>query len=75
MSNPWEEFRRLLPKSPVMIGTVASLNADGTTTITTPQGGSVVVQGQGVAVDHRAFYQFGRIAGEAPELDAFETEV
>lgn len=75
MATLWQSFRELLPKRPLLVGTVASHNADGTSTLTTPEGGSVRVQGQSVAVSAQAFYQDGRIVGEAPALSAFTVDV
>lgn len=68
MANIWQSFRELLPRRPLLVGTVVSHNADGTSTLSTPEGGSVRVQGQDVAINDQAFYQDGRIVGEAPSL-------
>jgi len=71
MANVYVRFQRLLPREPLQIGTVAALNADGTSTVTLPSGGSVRVRGQSVAVGSKAFIRNGEVIGEAPNLSAY----
>ncbi|NCC26011.1 MAG: hypothetical protein EOM25_12590 [Deltaproteobacteria bacterium] len=73
--NLMAKFKRLLPASPMLVGEVAAHNADGTSTITTPAGGTVRVQGQDVTVGEMAFYQDGRVLCEAQALPTYELEV
>lgn len=73
--NPWTRFRELTAGPPLLVGEVTAHNADGTSTIETPNGASVRVQGQGVAVNSNAYYRDGRIEGEAPSLPIVEVTV
>lgn len=74
-NNLWQRFRELLPSDPLLIGTVLSHNADGTSTVELPGGGQLRVMGQGVAVAAKAFIQGGRIVEQAPDLPVTEIEV
>lgn len=75
MRNVRAQFDRLLPKDPLLVGTVTSHNADGTSSLTLPGGGTIRVQGQTVAVGDKAFIQSGRVQGEAPNLATYEITV
>ena len=75
MANVYARFQRLLPREPLQIGTVAAFNADGTSTVTLPSGGSLRVRGQSVAVGSKAFIRNGEVIGEAPNLAAYTLEV
>jgi F0F1-type ATP synthase epsilon subunit len=75
MANLWVQFQQLLRSDPIQVGTVISLNGDGTSTVQLIGGGLLRVQGQGVAVDAKAFIQSGKIQGEAPDLPAYDIEV
>ncbi len=68
MANLWAKFKSLIPEEPLIIGTVSSINADGTSTITTYTGGTMRIKGQSVAVGAKAFVRFGEITGPAPSL-------
>lgn len=75
MKNLARQFADLLPKQPLLVGTVTAHNADGTSTVTLPAGGTLRVQGQSVAVNSSAFVQGGRIQGEAPSLTLYEIAI
>lgn len=68
MANLWTKFKSLIPEEPLIIGTVSSINADGTSTITTFTGGTMRVKGQSVPVGAKAFVRFGEITAAAPNL-------
>lgn len=73
--NPWSRFRQLTAGPPLLVGEVTAHNTDGTSTIQTPDGGTLRVQGQGVAVGNNAYYRDGRIEGDAPSLSVIEVTV
>lgn len=75
MRNLARQFQELLPRQPLLVGTVTAHNADGTSTIELPAGGTLRVQGQSVEVNNKAFVQGGRIQGEAPDLPAYDVPV
>lgn len=77
MPNLFKQFRDLLPEADQRnIGTVISVNdASQTTTLSTLNGGSVVVIGVGIAVGSKAFYKAGKLEGSAPALPVYEIEV
>lgn len=74
-TNLWARFRRLLPGDPLIVVTVAGINGDGTSTVTTPGGGAIRVIGNSVAVGDKAYIKGGAIIGEAPNLQHYEIEV
>ena len=73
--NLWKQFQALLPSDPLLIGTIAAHNSDGTSTVNWPGGGQSIARGQAVAVGQKAFVQGGQIQGQAPSLAVFEFEV
>lgn len=75
MRNLYQAFQNLLPRDRLQAGTVIDHNADGTSTVTLPDGGLLRVTGQSVAVGKKAFIQSGRIQGEAPDLPLTEITV
>lgn len=75
MANPWQQFRNLLPGSPLVVGTVSAHNADGSSTIDLPGGGSINAIGQTVAIGQKAFVRNGQVLGQAPDLPELMIEV
>jgi hypothetical protein len=65
----------LSPEMPLLVGTVAAHNADGTSTITLPGGGNIRARGQGVAIGEKAFIRAGLVEGPAPNLPVFQLDV
>jgi len=75
MANLFRKFIALLPETDRRgLGTVVTVS-DTTTTLTTLGGGSITVQGTGVAVGSMAYYKGGVLVGEAPNLPSYEIEV
>lgn len=75
-TNLFRALRELLPEPPLMVATVAAVNAgEGTSTITFPGGGQQRVRGTSVAVGSLAFIRAGVIEGEAPALTLETIEV
>lgn len=74
MANVWKQFERLLPKQPVTIARVKLIHGDGTSTVQTPAGDLVRVQGE-LEAETMAFIQAGRIIGPAPDLPSYSVEV
>ncbi len=77
MPNLFKQFRDLLPEADQRnIGTVISVSeANQTTTLSTLNGGAVVVIGVGVVVGSKAFYKAGKLEGSAPALPVYEIEI
>lgn len=73
-TNLWARFRRLIADSPTVIVTVATVNADGTSVVTTVGGGTMRVIGTSVAAGSKAFVRDGAVIGEAPNLPYYELE-
>lgn len=70
-NNVYRKFRDLVGMNRLIIGTVQSHNADGTSTILTLDGGTIRPRGQSVAVNSKAFVRAGLVEGEAPDLPAY----
>ncbi|MTI11854.1 hypothetical protein [Sansalvadorimonas verongulae] len=74
-TNPWKQFQGLLPKASRIIGTVASHNSNGTSTITLRDGVTMTAKGQSVSVGQRAFVEGGEIVREVPDLPNHKIQV
>jgi len=59
---------------PRMIMEIATVNADGTVTVSTPSGFTVRAIGSGT-VGNQVYVQDGRVLGIAPNLTHFDIEV
>jgi hypothetical protein len=73
--NVWKQFENLLPKDPILVGTVTSHNSGNTSTVSFVSGGTAVVDGQSVAIGLKAFVQSNRIQSEAPDLTLYVFEL
>ena len=74
--NIWKEFEGLLPKTPLMVGTVQSHNSDGTSTVVLlGNSGTLVVRGTSVPLDALAFVRNGVVEGEAPALQGATSDI
>lgn len=71
--NPFVQFLQLLPKQPLLIGTVIS-SGSGTTQVELPGGARVTVRGAGT-VGGKVFVRNGLVEGEAPNLPTGTIEV
>lgn len=71
----WKQFEGLLPSQAVLLATVAAINTDGTSSLTTPEGGTLRALGTSVGVGSNVYVQFGRIVGPAPNLPAYNLTV
>lgn len=74
-TNVYKAFLDLIPADPQLVGKVLSHNADGTSTIQFPDGRTLRVQGQDVAVMSNAFVRGGRVQGPAPALEVVMIDV
>ena len=74
-TNLFVKFKSLLPKSPLEVVTVATVNTNGTSTVETANGGTATVKGDSVTVGRKAFIKDSQIQGEAPDLTYYEIEV
>lgn len=69
-ANVWQGFKELLPRDPLLVGTLS--NTDGQTSLMTLiDGGVIRVRGTGV-VNQKYYIRAGRIENEAPNLDIDE---
>ncbi len=75
MSNLGRAFLDLLPAQPLLVAQVTAHNSDGTSTVEFPNGSTLVVRGQSVAVGSYAFIRDGEIRSEAPAVTPDTLEV
>ena len=69
-ANVWQGFKDLLPRDPLLVGTLS--NTDGQTSLMTLiDGGVIRVRGTG-AVDSKYYIRAGRIENQAPNLEVNE---
>ncbi len=73
-TNLWARFRRLIADSPTVIVTVTTVNADGTSLVTTVGGGTMRVLGASVTAGKKAYVRDNALIGEAPDLPYYELE-
>jgi hypothetical protein len=66
MHNLYQQFRALLPRAPLQVGTVAAA-ASGVVTVQLPGGGRLNARGQ-ADVGQNVFVRDGVIEGLAPNL-------
>ena len=71
----WKQFDGLVPSQTTIIATVTAVNSDGTSTLSTPEGGTLIAQGNVVIVGGKAYVQAGRVLGAAPDLPTYEFTV
>ena len=72
----WDSFNGLLGGQARLLGTVTAHNADGTSSLTTYDGGQMRVVGQlNVAIPYNAWVHHGRMIEVAPNLPLLEVEV
>lgn len=73
--NPFLAFRRLLPGSPLQVGTVLTHTGSGDSIVQLPEGGNVTVRGDSVATLQNAYLRDGQIQGPAPNITPVEFTV
>ena len=73
--NPWKAFQGLLPKGSRMIGTVESLNSNGTSTITLHNGSSITAKGHDVNIGNKVLVEDGEVKREVPDLPFYTVQV
>jgi len=71
----WKQFSGLLPSQAITVARVVALNGDGTSSLVTPEGGTLIVQGATVGVGANVYVQDGRITGPAPDLPSYTLTV
>lgn len=71
----WKQFDGLVPSQTIIVATVTAINSDGTSVLSTPEGGTLIAQGNVVGVGGKAYVQGGRITGAAPDLPPYEFTV
>lgn len=73
--NPWIKFRRLLQGEGRTVVTVSSNNGDGTSTVSTRDGTTMTVKGEGVAAGNKAMIEDGKLSYKVPDLPTSVVEV
>ena len=71
----FRRLRDLLPPPPLVVATVAAINADGSSTLTLPGGGTLTARGTSVGVGDNAFVRNGVVEGPAPTLTELTIEI
>ncbi len=66
MHNLYEEFRRLIPESPLQVGTVVEVGL-GIVTVALPGGGLIKARGN-AALGQKVFVRDDTVEGIAPNL-------
>lgn len=66
MHNLYEQFRQLIPETPLQTGTVNSVSS-GSVTVALPGGGQIKARGQ-ASVGQKVFVRDNTIEGTAPNL-------
>lgn len=74
-TNVYRRLLELLPADPLLIASVVSINADGTSTVEFPGGSRMNVRGTTVAVGLPAFIRSGAIERQAPALTAVTVDI
>lgn len=67
MANLYQQFRALLPRTPLLVGTVAAVSG-AEARITTPDGGVYTARGDTAVGSTVYFRPGGAIEGDAPTL-------
>lgn len=73
--NHLKRFRGLLPTDPTLVGSVQSVNINGTLEVLLVGGGKTTVTGSGYAPGSRVFVKGGEVVSAAPSLSAILIEV
>lgn len=73
-TNLYSLFKKLLPSSPLQVGTISSFS-NGVATVTLPGGGTTQARGADVSVGQKVFIRDGVIEGAAPNLPTEIIEV
>lgn len=74
-TNVYRRLLELLPADPLLIVSVVSHNADGTSTVEFPGGARMNVRGTSVAVGQSAFIRGGAIERQAPARAAIVVDI
>lgn len=75
MTNPWRDFLELLPRTPLTVAQVVTVNGDGTSVVQFPNGSQLKVRGDSVAALDYAYIKDGEIRGQAPAVVPVVLEV
>lgn len=73
--NIFKRFQALIPSTPLLVGTITAVDANGSCRVDMPGGGSAVVIGTGYMVGQQVFIKDRIIQGAAPSLTFHELEV
>lgn len=75
MANPWVALRGLFETEQVLMGSVSSHLPNGTSLITTPEGGTLIADGIDYAIGAKVTVKGRQIIGELPAGQLFTLEV
>ena len=73
--NIWKNFEGLLPKPGRIIGTIASHNSNGTSTILLRDGTTMTAKGLEVDVGKKVLIAGSNIEQEVPNLPVYDAQV
>ncbi|MDP2808682.1 MAG: hypothetical protein Q8O34_00870 [Rhodocyclaceae bacterium] len=72
--NPWKRFEKLLPASPLDVGTVVA-HQTGNSRVQLPAGDVIWAKGTPVTAGGMAYIREGEVVGLAPNLEVVEMDV
>ena len=75
MANPWTRLRQTLPQDARQVGTVQTVNGDGTSDVLMVGGGVIRAVGSDFSAGQPVFVQGGQILSAAPTLNIQLVEV
>jgi hypothetical protein len=71
VSNLFKQLQQIVPRDPLRIGTIASVDAtNGTVTCNMANGGQLTLRGTG-SVDDVVYIQFGQVQGTQANVTPF----
>lgn len=73
--NQHRQLKELLADEPLLTGSVTTHNADGTSTLAMTGGGTLIANGQIVAVGNLAYVKDQQIIGQSVALVSYNLEV
>ena len=76
LANFWSQFKGLMPSDSLTLATVTAHNADGTSSVTTAEGGEMRVVGQlAQSIPYNVFILRRRIDRAAPSMPQLVLDV
>ena len=73
--NIWSEFSKLIPTTPLLLGTIAADYGNGSYLVNLVGGGTLKGFGHGFAVGNNVYLRGTNIESTAPSMGLFATDV